>query len=375
MGKPLRVMQIGMTPNQGGLESYIMSMYRSMDREKIQFDFFSFKDEKIAYQAEIENLGGKVYDVGYKRRNILNHYLRFPFFFFKNHPEIDVVHFHKTSLIDIEYIMLSYFSKVPVRIIHSHSSGNMFSSGKLVKNIEKWNKKKINKFVTDKFACSELAGEWLFNDKNYKVVKNAIKLEKFRFNKNKRVELRNKFKLDDKCLVIGHIGYFTPVKNHEFILEMFKSLLKENENSCLILIGDGILKKNIEDLAIDLDIQNKIKFLGVTDDVSSLLSMMDVFILPSKFEGLPISAVEAQCSGLPTLLSDKITKEVKLTERCQFLSLNDINLWVTTIKKYRENTIDRESVFYKLKEQGFDIDDEAKKMANFYVESIKNKEI
>ncbi|MBO0479512.1 glycosyltransferase [Vagococcus fluvialis] len=383
MSEVIRVMQVGMTENRGGLESYIMNLYRNIDRNKIQFDFFTLKGQKIAYQEEIESMGGRIYDIGYKKREILNHYLRFPVTFFKKHPEIKIIHFHKTSLIDIDYVLLSHFSQVPIRIIHSHSSSNMFKSGRLIKTIESWNVKNIDKFVTNKLACSKVAGEWLFPGSDYKIVKNTIDTSKFKFNHLNRIEIREKYHIPLDAYVIGHIGYFTDVKNHSFIIDIFIKLIQSGENFYLVLIGDGQLKEEILEKVKRHGLSDKVIFTGSVDSVYKYLSAMDLFILPSKFEGFPISAVEAQCSGLPTLLSDSITNEVKILENCSFLPINSSDKWKEKImeEKKIKNEIFNESDYELLrkkaslsvKENGYDIEVEAMNMENFYAESLLNK--
>lgn len=371
--EPIRILQVGMTSNYGGLESFVMNVYRNIDRSKIQFDFLTLHDTEIAYQDEILKMGGRIYPILYKRREFLKRYMSLPYSFFKKHPEIKGVHLHRTNLIDIDILVVAKQCNIPIRIIHSHSTGYMFPVKKPIKLVEKWNRKNISRIATHFLACSKEAGEWMFDNNPFKVIPNAIDVNKFKYNHNTRVRIREEYGIKDQN-VVGHIGYFTDVKNHTFIIDVFNLYHKRNPNSILVLIGDGPLKKNIIQKVSELSLLDSVIFTGISQNVHELLQILDVFIFPSKFEGFGISVVEAQAAGLPCLLSEKVTREVSLTNQVKYLPINDPVIWANELNATPLNG-DREKSFEKIRLAGFDIKTMADEIEIFYEDIINKKKI
>lgn len=368
MNEPIRILQVGMTGNLGGIESFIMNVYRNIDRSKVQFDFLTLENQKIHFEKEIEEMGGRIFPIGVRRKHLVRHLANMPTGFLKNHREIKAIHFHKTSLIDIDYIIAAKRANISNIIVHSHSSGNMFQSGKIVKIIEQWNKEHIDNYVDFKFAPSHIAGEWLFRHGDYCIIPNAIDTKKFCFSEEARINKRKELMLADDDFVVGHVGYFTPVKNHGFIVEIFERM-KLNKKVKLLFVGDGALKEDIQKHCERFDLMDQIIFLGIRNDMADLYSAMDMFILPSKFEGLPISVIEAQTSGLPVIVSDKITKEVDVTNSVKFLSIEEgVEQWVTEIStsvfRKPEN---RKAAQQIVASKNYDIKNVASQLEQFYL--------
>ena len=228
----------------------------------------------------------------------------------------DIVHIHDAFILKFIFKTIRKYKNIKI-IIHSHAT--------------KWSDKKINslrnwllclrnyKYADYLFACSEAAGRFMFKDRDFYILNNAIDVCKFSYNADKRRQIRNKLKIDNKT-VIGHVGNFNKQKNHEFIINVFEKVMFEKSDAILLLIGEGTLKSNIEKIVQEKKLNSNVLFVGKKENVQDYYSAMDVFILPSLYEGLPMVGVEAQCSGLPALFSANITREVELTN-CKFLDL------------------------------------------------------
>lgn len=343
--------------NRAGIETMLMNYYRNIDRTQIQFDFLTHRPEKGAYDDEINSLGGRVFYAPRLYPQNYIKYFRWSKEFYKSHPEYKIVHSHIDSLSYLP-LLAAKIAGIPIRIAHSHNT----SVPKDKKYILKILFKQLLPTVSNEFfACSFQAGRYLFKNKKFIVIKNAIDTEKFTYNPEIRKTKRESLELKNE-MVLGHIGRFEDVKNQEFLIRLFSSLLEKYPNIILILIGDGPKKKHIETLCIKYKIENKVKILSNRDDVNELLQIFDVFLLPSKFEGLPVVAVEAQSSGLPCLLSNRITKEVQFTENCTFLSIDlGIAPWIKAIENL--NIAERKRV----ESNPYEIKDNSKKLEDIYM--------
>lgn len=337
----IRVLQVFTVMNRGGAESMIMNYYRKIDRTKVQFDFLVHRKEKAAFDDEIEQLGGKIYKFSAINPLFPNKYYKELRVFFKEHPEYSIIHSHINTFSYFPLKIAEEFN-IPCRIAHAHIAIDKVSlysflvqkeslKENLKKIIKLQLKKRIKNHATHLFSCGEKAGKWLFGNEQFRTMNNAIDTEKFRYDALVSAKYKEEFKLEDE-LVIGHVGRFVSQKNHTFLLKIFAELLKIKPNSSLVLIGDGPLKKNMEQEAKTLNINEKVHFLGVRIDIPQLCQMMDVFLFPSFYEGLPVTLIEAQASSLKIFASDTITNEVHITKNIQFLSINSpaIN-WATKI--------------------------------------------
>ncbi len=352
--KPKRVLQVIGSLNAGGMEKMILNYYKNIDKEKIQFDFLIFTKGKNLYEDGVKKMGANVYKITPRRENPIKN-LRELNDFFKNHP-YDIVHIHQgiTNLLPLK---MAYKYKIQKRIVHNHGVNRKVRFLLYLYN-EIYVKNIIQKCATDYFTCSKEVLNQLYNkeiikNNKYFLCTNSIVIEDFLYNEEKRNEVRKKLKIEDK-LVIGHVGTFTKPKNHKFLLKVFKEINEKYENAVLLLAGAGKLEEAIRRQAKKENIENKIIFLGQIKNVNEIMQAMDLFIFPSKFEGLPVTLIEAQANGLKILASNKITKEVKLTENLEFVSLKTSpKKWAEKVnfQNYNRNINIKKLRMYNIKEQ------------------------
>ena len=361
--EPIRVAHVVGKWIGGGVESVLMNYFRHIDRTKIQFDFLcDFDSTDIPYE-EIESLGGKVilippYQKVFKyQKELIRIY---------KENKYKIVHSHINTM-SIFPLRAAKRAGVPVRIAHSHSTTN---KKEWKKNLLKQVLRPFSKvYATDYMCCSELAGRWLFGDKEYDkgnvyLLNNAIDLDKFKYDEEIRIRKRKELNIPEDALVIGHVGRFVEQKNHRFLIDIFDEVHKENKNSLLLLAGQGPLIDEIKEKVKRLDLEENVEFLGQRQDINELYQAFDVFCLPSLYEGLPVVGVEAQATGLLCVLSNDMTSETKVLDMTKFLSLNDeLKKWSKEIqKKYLRKH--QEKVF---QEKNFDINIESKKLNEKYL--------
>jgi glycosyltransferase involved in cell wall biosynthesis len=367
----MRVLQIGMTDNLGGIETFLINYYRNIDKTKIQFDFVNIYDKKLYFQDEIENMGGKVYK--------LTSYYKKPIKYIKelirtiNENNYEIIHCNMNSAAMIYPLIAGKFSKAKIIIAHSHNSSS--DKGILKSILHSINKHFIPFFANTFFACSNEAGKWFFSEKirnhsNYHIIYNAIDFNRYLFDEEERKNVRKKLNINENTLVIGHVGRFNKQKNHKFLIDIFYKYQKKVKDSKLILIGIGPLKEKIEKKVKKLNIQDKVLFLNQRNDVDKLLQGIDVFVLPSLYEGLPLAGVEAQVSGLICLFSDNITKELKISNNAFFIDLSNEEKWISKIKK----NIDRKNSSNKIQNFDFSIKKATTNIYNIYIELMKGEE-
>lgn len=359
---------------RGGIESYMMNYYRNFDRSKIQIDFVSIGLQRGAYDDEIESLGGKIYYIPKKSKNYFA-YIKALRKIFKS-TKYKIVHTHMDAM-GSTVLKEAKKCNIPIRIAHSHNTQHLTNNFIKFK-INEYARKNINKYATNMFACSEEAGRWLFGDKEFEngtveIIKNAIEIDKFIFNEAKREFFRSKYKILDDEIVIGHIGRFDYQKNHRFIIEFFYELSKINEKYRLMLVGDGRLKQEVIESIKQMGIEDKINILNACDNINEIYNVFDIFVLPSKFEGLGIVAIEAQVNGIPCVLSDKVPKESKISENVKFLRIDNKELWVNTIEEIAESKLLRDYDIERSINLGYDIKVEAQKLQNKYILLQKGK--
>lgn len=335
-----KVLVFGMTENPGGIESVIMNYYRNINREVIQFDFLC-NCRTIAYEKEIESLGGKIFSVTARKKNPLEFRKQMNDFMKLHAKEYDAIWVNVCSLVNIDYLIFAKKYKIPKIIIHCHNSDN--DGNQIKKLVHLYNKNRIEKYATDFWSCSDAASPWFFGQKiihsdKYKVIPNAIDVEQYERNDEVRIAMRKKYQLEDK-IVIGHVGRFHFQKNHSFLIDIFEQLARRNDKYRLILIGQGALENDIKKLVAQKSLEKKVIFCGVQSDTSEFYQMMDCFVLPSLFEGLGIVALEAQACSLPCVLSDQVPSIVKVNDNVSFLSLKaDLNKWADTIEYYTSHS-------------------------------------
>lgn len=367
--EPIIVAQIMGKWLGGGVESVIMNYYRHIDRNKIQFDFICDEDSTNIPYDEIEKLGGKVILCPPYQK--LPKYLKFLKNLFRE-KRYRIVH-SNISTMSVFPLYAAKKAGVPVRIAHSHSTSN---PREWKKNLLKNALRPFSKtYATDYFACSELAGRYLFSDKTFnngevKIIRNAIDVEKFKFDPKIRKELRKDLGIKDDDFVIGHLGRFVEQKNHRFLIDIFKEIKKKNNSSVLLLAGQGPLMDEIKIKVHKLELDNSVKFLGQRKDTDKIYQTFDLFLLPSLYEGLPVVGVEAQASGNLCYFSDDMTKEVKVLDSTVFMSLsNTAEEWAEAILK-DARTYKKRNTKEEISKHGFDIKEEAKKLEKKYFEYL-----
>ncbi|SEC11351.1 glycosyltransferase family 1 protein [Paenibacillus sp. GP183] len=364
----IRVLHIVDSLNRGsGVMSVIMNLYRNIDRSKVQFDFLVSFDKSPNYEEELINMGAKVYHLTPPTLKNIRSYINEIDEFFNTHATYTIIHSH-TPTFNLFIFPIAKKYGIKFRIAHSHNSKY---SDKLLKAIRNYFMLLPTNLIANVYlACSNKAGEFLFGKKALKegkvhIINNAIDCERFKYNEIIRGRVRKELEIENQ-FVIGHIGRFSEQKNHTFLIDVFYEVLKKSKNALLLLVGDGDLQKSIMEKVNSLNIQDQVKFLGVRSDINNLMQAMDVFVMPSLFEGLPVVGVEAQASGLPCIISDNVTKEIKVAN-VQFLSLRSpISEWAERIlefnvKHFRVDSTD------DLRKAGFDIKQEAKKLKELYV--------
>lgn len=367
--QPIRVLNMFTIMDRGGAETMVMNYYRHIDRTKVQFDFLVHREQRGAYDDEIERMGGRIYRMCPVYPQNFSRYKRDLRTFFRAHPEYKIIHSHMSEL--------GYFAfreaerqGVPVRICHAHNAPHGFDAKMIIRT---YFKKRMMPYLTHLFMCGEESGKWLYGEKNksrFIMLNNAIDAAVYSFDASKREEMRRQLDLTDE-LVVGHVGRFNPQKNHPFLLDIFTSLLKKEPDAVLLLVGGGEGMPKIQAKAQELGIAERVRFLGVRSDVADLMQAMDVFVFPSLYEGLPVTMVEAQASGLPCIISDKVPPECILTEGL----VNIVPLsaspeaWAEKILTMR--VVPRTDRHEEIAAHGFDITTEAVKLQEFYLNAYE----
>lgn len=330
MQEPIRIVHNIASLHLGGSQAFVMNMYRNIDRSKVQFDFVVTPETKEGFYDEITNLGGKIFSCPrYKGTNHIQ-YNKWWDDFFNEHPEYKVIHGHVRSTASI-YLKIAKRHGL-VTIAHSHSTSNGNGISAIVKRIMQL---PIRKQADYLFACSDKAGKWLYGEKaitqqNYYMIPNGVDLKRFEFDVNKRNQMRMTLGIKKDMMILGHIGRLSTPKNHKFLLNVFNKYHKINSNSKLLLVGDGELFDCIKEHIDKLNISDAVIMTGGKQNTEDYYQVMDIFVFPSLWEGLPVSVVEAQANGLQCLISDVITHDVDLTDLIQYLPLDE-ELWLGAI--------------------------------------------
>ena len=371
MGEPIRILNLFTIMNRGGAETMVMNYYRRIDRSKVQFDFIVHREERGDYDDEIEALGGKIYRICPIYPKNFKKYKAQLNQFFDEHPEYLIVHSHMSELGYFAFKIAKEHG-VKCTICHAHNAPNFKSEtlSEKAKDIVRFVfKHKIRKYTDYRFVCGMDAGKWLFGrraKRKFIMMNNAIEADKFRWNRKKAADLRREMNLDGKFTVIN-VGRFNAQKNHNFILDIFNLIHYKNPDSVLLLAGDGELRERIMQKAEKLGLGDCVRFLGVRDDINDLLLASDVFLFPSLYEGLPVTLVEAQASGIKCVISDAVPKDCKITKNIVTVPLDETpGVWADEVLKFADG-YERKDTYETIVKKKFDIEENAKWLEEFYI--------
>ena len=339
-----------------GISSCIISFLSAMNKKDLQVDIIVNKNIDTSYKRKLEQFGCNIFILN-RNKNIIKYQMGL-FRIIRNN-KYDFVHIHGNSSTMILETSVAKLLRIKDIAVHSHNTT--------------CNSPAIHKFLQPIFlktfnislACGEAAGKWMFGTKRFIILNNGIDTRYFSFNVQNRNKIRSELCIKDE-FIIGHVGAFNYQKNHEFLLDVFYEYQKINSNTKLLLIGEGELFNSVQKKAKDLNIFNKIIFVGKTNFVNEYLSAMDLFVLPSRFEGFPIVLIEAQASGLPCIVTSNIDNKVDLTKQVFFADENNISGWVNYIQKNSKSNFDRENAFELINAEGFDIESQAKILEALY---------
>lgn len=362
--------------DRGGAESMIMNYYRKINRDLVQFDFLVHRPQRGIFDDEIEQLGGRIFRIDPINPFYPNKYYKNLRRFFSENKDYKIIHSHLNTFSFFPTKIAEEFN-IPCRITHAHialenPSFTDFLSGikggkEFFKKLVKLNlRKKISNHCTHRFSCGIKAGNWLYGpDSSFEVMNNAIDAKKFTYSDAIATKYKTDLGLKDN-LIIGHIGRFSAQKNHIFLFDIISELVKLEPSVKLLLVGDGPLRKDLETYADKIGVRHHILFLGVRTDIENLCMAMDYFVFPSLYEGLPVTLIEAQSSGLKILASNQITDEVKLTENLSFESLkSSASVWANRILGQIKYI--REDKSAQIIEGKYDISENTVKLQNFYL--------
>lgn len=367
-----------------GVSSMLLNYYRYIDHDKVNFDFMVYNTVSDDVKQYCKRNHSKIYKVGplsgktvldgtlYKKiESVMKRYAK----------KYDVIHGHESNTAFI-YMKLAKKYGIKNRIIHSHNAKGADGMVKKVRNFI------LNhyglKYVTDYCACSKKAAKYLYGTTNHvHIINNAIDTNQFRYQSEVRNRMRKKLGVEN-MFVVGHVGRFAPQKNHEYMIDVFWQFHQKVQDSKLVLIGDGELMDTIKQKVSTLHLDDAVLFEGVQNNVNEYMQAMDVFVLPSMYEGLPVVCVEAQAAGLSCLVSKEVTREIKITKNVKFIGIdnkypvlqstvrsnqNDMKDWVQELIKIKEqNNVDRRKLYAdKVAKQGFDIRKQSKKLEDYYI--------
>ena len=322
MAGPIRAAQILGRMDSGGIEAVVMNYYRHIDRSRIQFDFYLAADSSFPQREEVEGLGGGICLLPTYSRPLAYHRALYRAFRGKRYQ---IVHAHLSTM-SVFPLFAAWRAGVPVRICHNHTTAHW---GEGIKTLLKYILRPFAPvFATDLFACGETAGRWMYGRRRFElgkvtVMPNAIDTARFARDPQARAARRGELGIAEDAFVVGHVGRFMYQKNHDFLLEIFAALRKERPNAVLLLVGEGERMEQIREKAEALGMGKHAVFAGARRDVHKLYSAMDVFCLPSFYEGMPVVAWEAQANGLPCVFSDTVSREAQVSPDVRFMSLRE----------------------------------------------------
>ena len=363
--KKMKILIFGLTPLIGGVETYIINLVKNIDREKFEINFLVQEEITGLNKEKIDGYFNKIYIVENLKRHPIKALRTLKRLYLQE--KFDVIHLNISTASSALYALPSkIYSKGTKIIVHSHNGGD---KNKLQHYIFRFI---LNKITDEYLSCSKLAANWMFGERiessnRVTITNNAIETDKFIFDIGIRNEKRKELGVKENDFIIGHVGRFNEQKNHLRMLEILQPILSESESIKLILIGAGELEQKVKNKAQSMKIDNKIMFLGPIKNVNEYYQAMDLFILPSIFEGLPIVGIEAQASGLKCIFSDNITKEVDITGNSIFISTSAQEKWRKAIYAIKDRGYIRKNEKNNIIKNGYDLKEEIKKIEKIYL--------
>lgn len=363
--EPIRVLNMFTIMDRGGAETMVMNYYRKIDRSKVQFDFLVHRNERGAYDDEIEAMGGRIYRMIPIYPQNFSEYKKMLRKFFDEHNEYSIIHSHMSEL---GYFAFKEAKKhdVPIRICHAHNAACGFDLKMIMRT---YFKKAMMPYITHLFICGYEAGDWLYGKKNeerFIHLNNAIDVQRFVYNEEIRNKYRKKLNIEDK-FVVGHVGRFNKQKNHERLISLFSHIYKQNNNAILLLIGGGELEESIHNLVKEYKLEDAVYFLGQKSDVNNYMQAFDIFLFPSLFEGLPVTMIEAQSSGLQCFISDVIPAQCIISENVETFSLDESDEKIASDVLNKHQNFIRKDMSEIIRNKGFDVNKNAKELEEFYI--------
>ncbi|MEJ8787495.1 glycosyltransferase [Dorea sp. ICN-14282] len=355
-----RIFMVGYSTDKGGVEAYIMNLCSQLPKEEYE----------VIYDWPTMEIEGKTWIRPRNRHNYIAYKKFWNKFFRENH--FDVMYYNTCDIVSIDMLKFAKKAKIPVRIIHSHNTGNQEGINKKMNSVhklmEKSNRKNIHKFATHLLACSKSAGDWMFDKYSYQVIHNGIDLPKYKFDVKKRNDVLSRYGISGGKLV-GCVGRLDPQKNPVFAEKIAEEVIKLDPDTMFAFVGDGELADQVKSVVKENNLEDKIIFAGAVDNVSEWMSALDCLVMPSLFEGLPFVLVEAQAAGLPCVVSSTVSKEADFTGLLQFIDLDSSEkVWAETILKACGN--ERKDYLEKLVAAGYSIKNTAKEVCEI-IESVE----
>lgn len=360
----IRVLHVVNRMAYGGIETFIMNLYRNIDKNQIQFDFAVHSNAPGDFDDEIKKLGGNIYYFTSRGKNPIKYIIEWKKFLKENHLKYSAIHMHVSSLTTILPIVFAKKYGIRKRIVHAHSTSQ---PGYIHKFLSYINKKIIKSKSTDLLACSAEAGKFVFGNNKYIIISNGIDLTKYKYSEKKRKLIREQLKIKENEVAYVHVGRLSYPKNHKFLIDIFEKIKLKNKNSKLFLIGDGELRKDILDYIELKNLSDTIFMLGSRDDVYNILNGMDCFLFPSIYEGLPIAMIEAQISGLPVFSSDRVSSEAKISFNTYFISLDETSDKWTSIISDKLKSFSRKENLKNVQASKYDILSTVSEMTKIYI--------
>lgn len=363
---PKRILHIVQRMEAGGIQSFLMNLYRQLDRDLIQFDFLVHYTEKQFYDDEILALGGKIYRLTFREDKNFFKYLRDLQKFFNEHKEYEIIHGHMDSL-GLFYLKMAEQAGIPMRIAHSHTVIRPENFKKKLRSIFN---RKFKTHANILCACSKEAGVYMFEDSPFHILKNPVDINRFSYNPMVREKVRHQYGLEKK-FVVGNVGRLTEAKNQKFVLDVTYEILKQKKNLMCLIVGEGELQTQLYQYAKDLGIDSYVKFVKPVKNIEDFYQAMDCFLMPSLYEGLGIVAIEAQISGLPVVCSDRVPESACVTDISISIPLeNSKKQWADQVLEMCKDYV-RQGYEKQMRDSGYDVKDVMQELLEIYGVNIK----